>query len=348
MKESLQTLLSPSDAENGFVGRLHLETEDGVEVNLFIMNGQIVAAHAEDDRETLTRLLQRHNALTSDLSEVLARSNGANAIYEVVASEVPEVIGHEILYERFKQNVGRFLESEGDGSFTPMDAVIVPNIHLTHCSQALLRELSTLLQRTAKLRETQMELRIKVGERRIIHEPEREIASLFTTPNSLSSVLNNSPYEPLQTIDIVNDMLTSGSLVFASGVEKETRTHGSFEAPRYSKKDALEAINLSASSIKMIADAVENESIGQGRAILRLNLDGGPSRFAALFHGLPISDENFLDDQELFARLRQHDASQRRDLLNLGLSNLIDRTLSSADAQLSDDDMEALLQALSQ
>ena len=193
-----------------------------------------------------------------------------------------------------------------------------------------------------------MELKIAVGERRIIHEPEREIAALFATPNRLSSVLTSSPYEPLQTIDMVNDMLTAGSLVFSSVEEVTPHTRGSFEAPRFSRRDALEAISRSATSIKLIADALEGESIGKGRAILRLNLDGGPSRFASLFHGLPISDENQLDDLELFARLRQQDASQRRDLLTVGLSNLIDRTLSSADALLSDDDMEALLQALSQ
>ena len=348
MKESLQTLLSPSDAANAFVGRLHLETADGVGVNLFIMNGQIVAAHAEDDREILTRLLQKHQALTPELSEVLARSNGADAIYRVVAAEVPEVIGHELLYERFKQNVGRFIEEGSDGDFTPMDAVIVPNIHLTHCSQSLVQELSTLLQRTSKLRKTQMDLQIAIGERKIIHAPELEVAALFSTPNRLSTALHNSPYEPLQTLDIVNDMLTAGSLVFLSKSEPVNQKSSSHEAPRFAKKEALEAIERGAASIKLIADAVERDSIGKGRAMLRINLDGGPSKFATLFHGLSFSHKNYIDDLDLFSRLRKHDAGQRRDLLTIGLSNLIDRTLSSADSQLSDDDMEALLQALSQ
>jgi hypothetical protein len=142
-------------------------------------------------------------------------------------------------------------------------------------------------------------------------------------------------------------MLTSGSLVFSLDEKPAPHTIGSFEAPRLSKREALEAISRSTTSIKLIVDAVERDSIGKGQAMLRINLDGGPSRFASLFHGLQFSSEHLLDDLELFSRLRKHDAGQRRDTLKAGLSNLIDRTLSNADAQLSDDDMESLLQALS-
>jgi len=312
------------------------------------MNGQIVAAHAEDDREVITRLLNKHNALTPELAELLARSNGADAIYSVVAAEVPEVLGHELLYERFKQNVGRFIESGSRGDFTPMDAVIVPNIHLTHCSKALVTELSTLLQRTSKLRESQMDLSIAVGERRIIHKPELDVAELFSKPNSVSSAIKASPFEALQTLDIVNDMLTTGALVFHKEEEQIQRGVSSYEAPRFSKKEAIEVILRGSRSIKLIADALEKDSIGKGRAMLRINLDGGPSKFASLFHALPFSAQNDLDQNELFSRLRQHDASERRNLLTTGVSNLIDRALSSADSQLDEDNMEALLMALSQ
>ena len=86
---------------------------------------------------------------------------------------------------------------------------------------------------------------------------------------------------------------------------------------------------------------------GAGRAQLRLLLDGGPSQFRSLFTGLPIEQDGALHSEELVLRLRTRVGPERRGLLNNGLRDLIQRTLSLADEGLDENSMNHLLEEIS-
>jgi hypothetical protein len=119
-------------------------------------------------------------------------------------------------------------------------------------------------------------------------------------------------------------------------------------APRLSKNEAVEKIKVLNEVTSAFHQASDHAAgPGAGRAQLRLLLDGSPRQFALLFNGLALENNGQVDTSELVQRLRKRIGPERRSLLNAGVRDLIQRTLSMADESLEAPQMNALLEQIS-
>ena len=326
----------------------------GIPIRIYFMSGSLVAAHAGDDAHSLLRTLQQRGWISQEDTEGLReQASEGETLYAAImeVSDEPQV--REVFYERFRENLCRLLASEHSLSFTPSETFLIPNIQLSHDSAALLEDCYATVERTQGLRQSRQSEVHHRGTRPPLSGAERSILAMFEAPLPLLEAVRRSPYESFQTWDLLVDLVDRGALV---DHQESTRPESppvtppalsQSEAPRLSRSDAEQKI-LAASRVTCAfytaSDALSGP--GAGRAQLRLLLDGGPSQFRSLFSGLSIEEDGALPPEELVQRLRTRVGPERRGLLNEGLRDLIQRTLSLADEGLDEEAMNQLLEKI--
>jgi hypothetical protein len=215
-------LLSHLDA--GSIGCLHARLAGATEIQVFVMLGEILAAHASDDRARLLRLLQNTGAVESGRLEALrAAAREGHSITEELFELVPEETVQELLGERFRENLFRFLQTSLAPRFEELDSVFVENIQVGHESRRLVEEFDELVQSTARLR-SPPGLVLAPGGGTMKAAEHRRIAALCSRRLPIGELLERSPWEGGRTLAIVGEMLERGLLVPVSGREVEGNT----------------------------------------------------------------------------------------------------------------------------
>ena len=335
-----------------------LQTSDGfgIPLQVYLMEGNLVAAHAGDDGRSLLRSLEQRGWLTHTKSEGLKThlATTSESIYTAVLGLHDETQIREVFYERFRENLCRALASDGPMNLECTESVMVPNVQLAHNSSALLEDCFAIVERTERLRNANDSGVYHLGSRPPLSDAERKITALFPEPLPLEEALRQSPFESFQTWDLLMDLIDRSVLVslkdsqIMTDPEPQATSIPQSGPPRLTRNDAEEKISAGNRVTRAFYKASDHASgAGAGRAQLRLLLDGSPSQYAMLFSGLSIEEDGSLHLTELIQRLRSRVGPERRSLLNSGLRDLIQRTLSMADESLDDTQMNVLLQETS-
>jgi hypothetical protein len=192
-------------------GCLPAESDVGT-FRLYLMGGELLAAHAPDDGAAILRRLINNGALTEAMGGQILLEAGDRSVIDFVAGKVPDDLLYDTLSARFRQNVIDFL-GLGPGDFEPMEAVFVDNIQVGHDSRALLDELEDLRRRIAPLQLAAAELLVTPGAWVPATQDEARLLDLCGQSAPLSELLDLSPWEPFHTLRLLADMMAAGTVV---------------------------------------------------------------------------------------------------------------------------------------
>jgi hypothetical protein len=340
----------------GDTGCLSSTDSFGIPLHIYLLNGSLVAAHAGDDTHALLRVLLKRDWIEESQLHVYKDQAAFQTIYDVLLQDGESMRLREAFYDRFRENLCRFIEAAADPSFEALEAVMIPNIQLTHETQALVEEALSVVERTHKTRNEKGLLLVQPGTRPALSAPEKKLLRLAPDSTPLQALVRQSPFESFQSWDLLSDMLERNVLEFVATetppqkatLQEPPPTQQPNAAPRLSKNEAeekIQVLNEVVSAFHQASDQLAGP--GAGRAQLRLLLDGSPRQFALLFNGLELAEDGQVNATELVQRLRTRIGPERRNLLNAGVRDLIQRTLSMADESLDTPQMNALLERIS-
>ena len=93
-----------------------------------------------------------------------------------------------------------------------------------------------------------------------------------------------------------------------------------------------------------MVDAWDNQyGPGEGRRTAQLLVDGAPMDHASLFRSAMVDARGRMGAASILRNIERRPASERRDLVTKGFSDLIDRVLSRCAEGLDEDRLEQML-----
>lgn len=198
--------------EAGQTGCISSTTAEGARIDVYVMLGEVLAAHAEDDADQLLRRLYNGRALTmSQMASARQRLAGGEALSEVLATTVADSALMDMFHQRFRENLFRFLLSPATPTFEALDAVMVDNIQVGHDSRDLLVDLVRLCRDLAPWL-SEPDATFYPGEVTLGASDDATIFSLCTPSRRLQEVLQASPMEPTRTLLVLREFVRKGIL----------------------------------------------------------------------------------------------------------------------------------------
>lgn len=223
MKESPRRKLLDSYREQR-TGCLSAVRSDGHTIKLYLNDGAVIAAHCDDDDESVVRRLISRGVLRPAQVVEIRHHAGEEPLGDFLYNYVDEELLSELLFERFQENIASFMAGREPVRFEPMDAVFVPGLQLGHDTRALLKNLNAVVQRTELLGEPEMqERRLTLADAAPRSQAEELLTSLLTTPLMLDELLLDSPYERHATLDLLVDMLAAEVVAFLPEIVEPPR-----------------------------------------------------------------------------------------------------------------------------
>lgn len=120
-----------------------------------------------------------------------------------------------------------------------------------------------------------------------------------------------------------------------------------FAAPVLGEDVAIQKINVCNDVLAKVAAKFDSEQgAGRGQALVQLLVDGSPSKFSAILHGLGARSDGQIPVEQLLDNLAGRPASEHRQLLNSALKDVMERALSSSSDELSDDGFDDLYESV--
>jgi hypothetical protein len=213
LKESPRRKLLDSHAE-ALTGCISALRRDGVGMRVYLNAGSVIAAHAADDDESLVRRLTSRGVLRPAQVVALREQAGEEPLVDMLFDFVDEDILSEMLFDRFRENIAQFISGRGPIRFEAMEAVFVPNLQLGHDTGKLLSSLGDIVDRTTDLLSPE-HIGRKLHPAGPARQPAEEtLVELFAAPLTVEELLQDSPYESFETLDLLVDMLADGVLEF--------------------------------------------------------------------------------------------------------------------------------------
>ena len=202
---------------SGVVGRLALGPPRPVQI--YCMHGAVMAAHAPDDGTWVVRRLVNHGALTARQGEAFVRSvEQGRSPEDLLLGHVPDRLFHQVLRARFEENLLPLFQTDASCQFSPMDALFVRNIQVGHDTAVLLTTLARRAERTAALSARADTLTLRPGPSMPASRQEARLRDLCEPSRTLASLLVHSPTEPGVTLEQVQTLLETGTLVSEEGL----------------------------------------------------------------------------------------------------------------------------------
>lgn len=225
-QDARQVLLSCLDG--GQTGCLAGPSPVG-QVRVYVMLGEVLAAHAEDDDARILTLLG--NAGTVELGrleQLRARVRAGEPMSEALFETVSDQEVMDLLFERFRENLFQFLVHAEDASFTPMEAVFTDNIQVGHDSRGLIAELWDLRVQLAGLL-SDLSVVLTPGTLPAEDPDQQRVLRLCGEGMPLSVLLDRAPWEGSRTLQRVLLMLDRG--VLALGADTSAGDDMLFDEP---------------------------------------------------------------------------------------------------------------------
>jgi hypothetical protein len=205
----LEQLRAHLDA--GFTGCITQVTRERV-VRVYVLDGAVVAAHATDDDAQLLRRLLSRGELDALTTARMAQDRSVTPLYDRLLGVVEDRRLDLTFFDRFRDNIAWFACSKGYIDAEEMESILVPNVQLSHDTGKLLQDVETLLSRTQPIRDRlAKDSIIQCGENPPSNLPEQEITSLLGRGVTLRTLLDRSPFEHFETLDILGDMFIANS-----------------------------------------------------------------------------------------------------------------------------------------
>ncbi len=456
----------------GSTGCLSAKGPTGKSVSIYIMQGEILAAESENDGIEILNRLRTRGILEPDLVVRMESSLKAGvAMGELLFGTMPDDVVMDAFYERFRENVGRFLMAEGPVAFQEMDAIFVENIQVSHDTNDLLAEMEAVVDSVAEL--LGGDIALAPGTTGVSDGLEEHLLELIRQDPSMEHLLAASPLEPLRTAMLTRQLLSTSALILqdrrpepttsnpevaepqplphkeqfqASMSPKEPFMHREpglkahrlprghrkamshtsspafqsargdrgtdlslfedneahraggeftlekelldyvdlahpstagrepaggdsdviladeasqhdlqnaaavslrFTGPTLTRNDALTKISVTSDVLCEICSTIDREGgSGSGQALLALLLEGAPSSFAPLFHGVEPAIDGSLDPGLILTNLYRRPQSEHRRLLNEAFRDLINRALSLSLETLDEETVDAMLERI--
>lgn len=201
---------------NGVTGCISAAGLGAGTYRVYVMEGEILAAHGPHDEQAIIHRLVNWGALTAEQGrEHLRRFWEGERLEELLLGEVPDEVFFEVLAGRFRQNLYDFIGLPGPAEFSKMDVIFVDNIQVGHDSCALLDELWAVRQATAELSERRDELVLRPGAARPRQTEHFRLLESCKSGLTLAELLDKSPFEEVTTLEAVSVMREEGVLVAA-------------------------------------------------------------------------------------------------------------------------------------
>lgn len=310
--------------------------DDRGQWRLYVMQGEILAAHGPRDGEQLVQRLLNGGSISPEQADKLQAELAQGASFEgLLLGRVPEDLFLELLVERFRQNVLDFLCATTEPDFQAMEAVFVDNIQTGHDSLELLESLAAVREQTEDLRLHADELVVRVGSRRPDRQAHARLLDLVDPERLLSSLLTMSPYEGGRTLQAVADMERAGvvELVGLGNEEAEVvgLTESAYEARQglepllepeddtqqvgavSSDPDEAELFDLASDLLEPISDMVEPQHLQEAEPALEPEPDLFPEPEPLLEPEVEPTAEAERDDPAvLMALKRAREIEERR------------------------------------
>ncbi len=209
-----QILLGCLDA--GQTGCVSSSTEAGVGLAIYVMFGEVLAAHSADDDACVVRILRNMGVVTEARGQALLRlSEAGDSLCEILFEEIPDELVLGVLQARFRENLLDFLGVATPPEFEPMDSIFVENIQVGHDSRQLIAELSAVRTSIAAIA-SQRALVLAPGAKGATSPEAMECVELCTPRLVLPALLARAPWEPSHALALVAAMLDAGVLVGVS------------------------------------------------------------------------------------------------------------------------------------
>jgi hypothetical protein len=181
---------------------------------IYVMQGELLAAHGPDDGIWVVRRLVNNGAISDSQGRQVTFYLGQGyRLEELLLDQVPDQLFLDLLVARFRQNILDFSFLSGPINFEEMEAIFVDNIQVGHDSQRLLNEILSTRKRINPLRAQLSTLQLKPGTG---HPSTREAARLLDlcSPNvKLDVLLAMSPFEDGQSLSLIQGMMAGGVLI---------------------------------------------------------------------------------------------------------------------------------------
>ena len=121
----------------------------------------------------------------------------------------------------------------------------------------------------------------------------------------------------------------------------------SFGAPPLSRDEIEHKFEVCNSVLVEVAASLDGaRGRGSGATSVQLLLDGAPSGYAIIFHGLMVRKDGTFDMASAAANLARRPSGEWRALADRGIMDLIERALSMAVVELGDDEIDDLLRRI--
>jgi hypothetical protein len=217
-----------SALQRGVTGRLSRGGGRAPSPEVYVMQGQILAAHGPDDGPWIVRRLVNSGALTERQGKAFIRRLTRGIPFdELILGHVPDSLLEELLAGRFRQNLLDFLSSAPPIDFQQMDTLFVPNLQSGLDTRNVLASVVELRERIGPLMRHRGPLTLRLGPSMPSNRQEARLVDLCDPPIPLRDLLTYSPYEAGETLDHVMSMLSNGALVSREGIRlQRTRGHG--------------------------------------------------------------------------------------------------------------------------
>ncbi len=271
--------MRPADAlrhemEMGSTGSLTVHLQERADISIYLMQGEILAAEAEDDGPQLVRRLVNGGFVTAELGQtLLARLSNTSQVGDVLFGTVPDDVVMELYGRRFRQNLVDFVLSEGDCEFAIKEDIHVENVQVGHDSYELLEELDQLIASIGPLLPP-ADPCLLTGDEPPTSALQNQLLEALPPQGTLQDLVDGSPRESAETLCEVLALLEQGSLRLESDepvvVEEPT--------------EALEA----GDDVVVAADDSDDEAVEAGEEVVLAADDPEDD--------LEIGDESQYDD----------------------------------------------------
>lgn len=190
-------------------------------VEVYVMTGEVLAAHATDDDVRLLARVSASGLLPAAILDSLAESCTAPGEFtEALYGVLDESVVQDLLYERFRENLFSFLGASRAIEFEPMEALFVANIQVGHDSSRLVEELASLRDRVAPLLSSRLTL--LPGEAAGSTPEDAGIVELCVNGLTVAELLRRAGDEPNRVLQSAADLLDAGALRWDSALPAST------------------------------------------------------------------------------------------------------------------------------
>ncbi|HCH66049.1 MAG: hypothetical protein CL927_16155 [Deltaproteobacteria bacterium] len=223
--------------QRGSTGRLFRTNRHMPSREVYVMQGEILAAHGPDDGPWIVRRLVNSGALTERQGKAFIRRLTRGIPFdELILGHVPDGLLEQLMAGRFRQNLLDFLSSPPPIDFQPMEAMFVPNLQAGHDTSRTLQAVVELRQRIGPLIRHRGPLTLCLGPSMPNTRQEARLVDLCDPPMPLRDLLTYSPFETGETLDIVMKLLSNGAVVSQEGVRLQ-QPRGSGPTADYAVED---------------------------------------------------------------------------------------------------------------